>query len=95
MGPIISVFVMILVISILAGLTFLFIAQLKTQAENATTELTNSTAWQAINDTEAAGVTVVGYLPLVFLAVIFGALLTLVLKIILPYVNLGQSMGGF
>ncbi len=94
MGPIISVFVMILVISILAGLTFLFIAQLKAQVYSTTGDYT-SNAYQAVNDTEAAGVTVVGYLPLIFLAVIFGALLTLVLKIILPYVNLGQSMGGF
>jgi len=95
MGPIISVFVMILVISILAGLTFLFIAQLKTQVLAASGVTVNSTAYLAVNSTEAAGASVVGYLPLIFLAVIFGALLTLVLKIILPYVNLGQSMGGF
>ena len=94
MGPIISVFVMVLVISILAGLTFLFIAQLKTNVETVSGS-TASTSYQAINETENAGYTVVGYLPLVFLAVIFGALLTLVLKIILPYVNLGQTMGGF
>ena len=94
MGPIISVFVMVLVISILAGLTFLFIAQLKTQVY-ATTADYASNAYQAVNDTEAAGATVVGYLPLIFLAVIFGAILTLVLKIILPYINLGQTMGGF
>ncbi len=94
MGPIISVFVMVLVISILAGLTFLFVAQLKTQV-NATTGTQQSTSYQAVNQTEAAGATVVGYLPLIFLAVIFGAILTLVLKIILPYINLGQTMGGF
>lgn len=97
MGPIISVFVLILIISILAGLTFLFVAQLKTQILSSTTNgpNQNNTAYYAINQTEAAGVTVVGYLPLIFLAVIFGALLTLVLKIILPYINLGQSVGGF
>jgi FlaG/FlaF family flagellin (archaellin) len=95
MGPVISVFVMVLVISILAGLTFLFVSQLKTQVENTATDGENSTAYQAVNDTEAAGATVVGYLPLIFLAVIFGAILTLVLKIILPYINLGQNMGGF
>jgi ABC-type multidrug transport system permease subunit len=97
MGPIISVFVMVLVISILSGLTFLFIAQLKSQVLTSTDADVgvNSTAYQAVNNTEAAGYTIVGYLPLIFLAVIFGALLTLVLKIILPYVNLGQSMGGF
>ena len=97
MGPVISVFVMVLIVSILAGLTFLFVAQLKTQVEATTAtsqEGVNSTAYQAVNDTEAAGATIVGYLPLIFLAIIFGAILTLVLKIILPYINLGQSMGG-
>jgi len=99
MGPIISVFVMVLVISILAGLTFLFLAQLKSQVlvtlGGATSANYNTTTYQAVNSTEAAGYTVVGYLPLIFLAVIFGALLTLVLKIILPYINLGQSVSGF
>ena len=95
MGPIISVFVLVLIISILAGLTFLFVAQLKDQVETTTTDGENSTAYQAVNDTEAAGATIVGYLPLIFLAIIFGAILTLVLKIIIPYINLGQNMGGF
>ena len=94
MGPIISVFVMVLIISILAGLTFLFVAQLKSQVLTTATGGVNSTAYLAVNSTEAAGATVVSYLPLVFLAVIFGALLTLVLRLILPYVNLGQSLGG-
>jgi len=94
MGPVISVFVMVLVISILAGLTFLFVAQLKSQVQT-TSGGTDTTSYQAVNDTEAAGATIVGYLPLIFLAIIFGAILTLVLKIILPYINLGQSMGGF
>jgi len=95
MGPVISVFVLVLIISILAGLTFLFVAQLKDQVEETTSDGVNSTAYQAVNDTEAAGATIVGYLPLIFLAIIFGAILTLVLKIILPYINLGQNMGGF
>ncbi len=174
MGPIISVFVMVLVIAILSGLTFLFVSQLKTQAmsssDKSTFTVTNETggflnnsgfylsrynepsfssptitnvinasnglilasgnysvsstglvrnasavtfstinisytysaiagdsrnAYESINDTEAAGATVVGYLSLIFLAVIFGAILTLVLRIILPYINLGQNMGGF
>lgn len=95
MGPVISVFVMVLIISILAGLTFLFVAQLKAQVQSTATGGVNSTAYQAVNKTEAAGATVVDYLPLIFLAVIFGALLTLVLKIILPYINLGQNLGGF
>ena len=171
LGPIISVFVMVLVISILSGLTFLFVATLKTQIVDTTAitgvtvtnesgayinttgyalgesalkargfditvvhnntdalvilsgnytvsstgVLTNATtttwsdvnvsytykyigeagAYTAINTTETAGSSVVNYLALIFLAIIFGAILTIVLKIILPYVNLGQSMGGF
>ncbi|MFX1312076.1 MAG: hypothetical protein ACFFHD_05645 [Promethearchaeota archaeon] len=94
MGPVISVFVMVLIISILAGLTFLFVAQLKTEVQTTASEGENSTAWKAVNTTETAGSTVVNYLSLIFLAVIFGAILTLVLRIILPYINLGQQMGG-
>ena len=174
MGPVISVFVMVLVISILAGLTFLFSAELKdtsidvssktslsvtnetggfinssgytlatatalgfsnpsissivNRTDNSTLSsslytvdndglLTNATAvvviddaigitytytrvldeiaYKSINDTEDAGATIVGYLPLIFIALIFGAILTIVLKIILPYINLGQKVGGF
>lgn len=173
LGPVISVFVLVLVVSILAGLTFLFIASLKTEVVtttatypgSATNESTffnssgdalagasyleargfniitaingssgaiiqpanysvsstgtvknssaspivwanvnitytwsyigEANAYNAVNDTEAAGSTVVSYLSLIFLAVIFGAILTLVLRIILPYINLGKSMGGF
>ena len=94
MGPVISVFVLVLIVSILAGLTFLFVSQLKDQIEDTAEGNTSSTAYQAVNDTEAAGATIVGYLPLIFLAIIFGAILTLVLKIILPYINLGQSMSS-
>lgn len=172
-GPIISVFVMVLIVSILAGLTFLFVTQLKdnvvdtstketftvinesgsitgsgytlanidqpgfsnpsiTYVDNATSGvaiasgnytlssegyLLNASAAQwssarisytysaiatdsrnaylSTNTTEAAGSTVVNYLSLIFLAVIFGAILTLVLKVIMPYINLGQQMGEF
>ena len=94
MGQVISVFVLVLVISILAGLTFLFVSELKTQVE-ATSGGTTTVAYQAVNDTENAGATVIDYLPLIFLALIFGAILTLVLRIIIPYINLGQNMGGF
>jgi len=181
MGPVISVFVLVLIISILAGLTFLFVSNLKDtsvdQASRTTVSVVNesvtfiatdvpqslasstlldvvcsttptsvwneslagvellvgnvtltstctlinataladeigngtvfvsygynyiagddSIAYNAINETENAGAGIVGYLPLIFLAIIFGAILTLVLKIILPYINLGQNMGGF
>lgn len=182
MGEIISVFVMVLVVAILASLTFLFVAALKTQSVsvslNANTSVTNESvtfdvlntaqtlasyttrtnancgaltyianqsttgvslalgnvtqtgcnvinttamnaagtgnngtvyvsysvlytdpnlpsAYGATNGTESAGYTVVGYLPLIFLAIIFGAILTLVLKIILPFINLGKQVGQF
>jgi hypothetical protein len=181
MGQIISVFVLILVVAILAGLTFLFISSLKVnvassaaatwttsgEADNilyhvaltnneswagyqlsaarndplsrgwSITDIYNATmhygitnvtvngsgyivnsstfrivdagarvnytyisaagtpAYTAINSTENSGVTFVNYLPLIFLALIFGAILTLVLKIILPYINIGHTMGGF
>ena len=94
MGPVISVFVMVLVISILAGLTFLFTSELKDNVYDQTSDY-GSTSYQAVNDTEDAGADIVSYLPLIFLSLIFGAILTVVLKIILPYINLGQSMGGF
>jgi hypothetical protein len=176
LGPVISVFVMVLVISILAGLTFLFVAQLKAQSISTSTqssftvlnetgaflntsngngydlgrrndigfnspsiillinasgyainagnftvvngELQNTTlplgswtnslnvsytynavsnpnAYISINGTEAAGASTVSYLPLIFIALIFGAILSLVLRIILPYINLGQQVGNF
>jgi NADH:ubiquinone oxidoreductase subunit 3 (subunit A) len=93
MSEIIGVFILILVISVLAGMTFLFTSALKTQVTN--TAGINSTAYNAVNSTEAAGATVVNYLPLLFLAIIFGAILAVVLKIILPYINLGNSVQGF
>lgn len=95
MGPIISIFVVVLIVSILAGLTFLFSAELKTQVYETGGNDNTTTAYQAVNDTEQAGSTVIDYLPLVFLSLIFGVILTVVLRIILPYINLGQQMGGF
>lgn len=179
MGPVISVFVLVLIVSILAGLTFLFVSNLKATSLdvserttvsvinesvtfdavntaqdldastlldvecNAITVIHNNTAlgavlgltnvtqtdcsvinatalasfigngtvyvsytydyiadddanaYTSINETENAGAGIVGYLPLIFLAIIFGSILAIVLKIILPYINLGQNMGGF
>lgn len=179
MGEVISIFILVLIISILAGLTFLFTTEIKDQVEdqidwtsisrtkengtvnstgytvtnasnteyklftltsvviyNATktleaanytftpagviTNLTacsagdngwecdywgwwinytfsytiDDTAYTSVNDTEAAGTTLVDYLPLVFLALIFGVILAIVLRIILPYIKLGERMGG-
>lgn len=51
-------------------------------------------ASDAINETETAGASVINYLPLLFLALIFGAVLAVVLKIILPYINLGNQVSG-
>lgn len=52
----------------------------------------DSTAWTAINDTEGAGSTLIDYLPLLFLAIIFGTILIVVLRVLLPYINLGGKM---
>ena len=95
MSEIIGVFILILVISVLSGMTFLFTSQLKTQVGAVVGTTANVTAYAAVNSTEAAGATVIAYLPLLFLAIIFGAILAVVLKIILPYINLGNQVGGF
>jgi phosphotransferase system glucose/maltose/N-acetylglucosamine-specific IIC component len=96
MSQVVSVFILMLVISILSGLSFLFVASLKAQVANTAVGGVNSTAYLAVNQTETAGYQVTQYLGLIFLALIFGAVLTIVLKIILPYINLGRTMdGGF
>ena len=70
--------------------------RLRDNWQNTATGGTGSTAYLAVNQTEAAGYQVTSYLGLIFLALIFGAVLTIVLKIILPYINLGRTMdGGF
>ncbi len=50
---------------------------------------TTGTAYKAINDTEAAGMTVVTYLPLIILALIFSALIYLVFRMVVPFMSLG------
>lgn len=96
MNQVIGVFILVLVISVLAGMTFLFTAQLKTQVAATATGGTASNAYQAVNDTETAGAGIIDYLPLLFLALIFGAVLVVVLRVILPYINLGNTMNvGF
>lgn len=104
MNQVIGVFILVLVVSILAGMTFLFSAQLKAQvlanaAAGSATNIAggiNSTAYQAVNDTETAGMSIIDYLPLLFLALIFGAVLVVVLRVILPYINMGNQMNvGF
>ena len=95
MSEVVGVFILVLIVSVIAGMTFLFTSQLKEQVENTATGGVNSTAYKAVNDTEAAGATLIDYLPLLFLAIIFGVILAVVLKIILPYINLGQQVQGF
>jgi hypothetical protein len=116
MSEVIGVFILVLVVSVLAGMTFMFVGSLKSQValqsdtcstgytynssaslcSNATASISPvGRAWLAVNSTEGAGATIVNYLPLLFLAIIFGAILAVVLKIILPYINLGNQVGGF
>jgi hypothetical protein len=93
MGQIVGTFILVLIIAVVVGMTFLFVAQLKTQVLNTAGQDVNSTAYKAINTTEAAGATLVSYLPMVFLALIFGVILVVVLRVVLPYINIGG--GGF
>lgn len=92
MGQVVGTFVLVLIIAVVVGMTFLFVAQLKTQIQTTATGGVNSTAYQAVNKTEAAGYDLVSYLPMVFLALIFGVVLVVVLRVVLPYVNIGGGM---
>ena len=55
----------------------------------------NKNAYVATNTTESAGITVVGFLSILFLALIFSAILTVVMRFVLPFLNLGNQLGGF
>jgi len=171
MNQLIGVFVLVLIVAILAGMTFLFIANLKSNVVSSTTEsnsVINETGWinqtgyslkgngdgdilqsnyvitsalnrtsglpivvtgnitvgstgivtnasaiiwnnasisytyqdvkpsayNAVNNTESASAGIIAYLPLVFLALIFGAILIIVLRVILPYISLSKGIGG-
>ena len=93
MNEVIGAFILLLVVSIIAGMTFLFLSTMKDKVEDTATDGENSTAYQAVNDTEEAGTTIIDFLPILFLAIIFGAILTVVLRVILPFINLGQQAG--
>lgn len=54
----------------------------------------NQQAYLGINTTENAGFSVTSYLSLLFLALIFGAVLIVVLRVILPYINLGNNVNA-
>ena len=171
MNQIIGVFILVLVISILAGMTFMFTTSIKNNVVSSTTEsntVTNETGWinqttyqlagngdggilwsgfvitsawnrtsnlpivvtgnitvsssglvtnasaliwnnasisytyndvlatpyNAVNSTETAGAGIITYLPLVFLALIFGVILIVILRVILPYISLTKGLGG-
>ena len=91
MNEVIGAFILLLVVSIIAGMTFLFLSTMKEKILTGITD--NKTAYDAINDTEEAGTTIIDFLPILFLAIIFGAILTVVLRVILPFINLGQQAG--
>ena len=55
---------------------------------------TTGTAYKAINDTETAGTTVITYLPLIILALIFSALIYLVFRMVTPFMSLGSGGSG-
>ena len=85
-GQVAGVFLLVLVLAVIVGMTFLFTAQLKTQVQT-TSGGTGTTAYQAVNNTEKAGADLVNYIPLVFLAIIFGVILVVVLRVLMPYVG--------
>jgi len=93
MNEVIGAFILLLVVSIIAGMTFLFLSTMKDKISETATDGVNSTAYQAVNDTEDAGTTIIDFLPILFLAIIFGAILVVVLRVILPFINLGQNVG--
>ena len=93
MNEVIGAFILLLVVSIIAGMTFLFLSTMKDKIKTTATDAENSTAYRAVNDTEEAGTTIIDFLPILFLAIIFGAILTVVLRVILPFINLGQQAG--
>ncbi len=93
MNEIIGAFILLLVVSIISGMTFLFLSQMKDQIKTTATDGENSTAFKAVNDTEQAGLVIIDFLPILFLAIIFGVILVVVLKVILPFINLGQQAG--
>lgn len=94
MNQVIGIFVLVLVVSVIAGMTFLFTSALKNNIAATASDGNASMAWNAVNTTEAAGNTVVSYLSLLFLALIFGAILVVTLRVILPFINLSGQMGG-
>jgi hypothetical protein len=53
--------------------------------------LSDKSAYNSIGVIENSGMTLVNYLPLVFLAIVFGAILFVVLKVIIPYLNLDKE----
>jgi ABC-type multidrug transport system permease subunit len=93
-AQVINIFILVLIISVLSGMTFLFVSQLKEEVRTTATGGINSTAYQAVNKTEQAGYNVTKYLTLLFLALIFGAILIVVLRVMLPYINVGRQMSG-
>ena len=55
----------------------------------------DKTSLNALTSIENSGSTAVNFLPLVFLVTIFGAILFLVLKFLIPYIELGQNINKF
>ncbi|MFW9873024.1 MAG: hypothetical protein ACFFG0_07995 [Candidatus Thorarchaeota archaeon] len=95
MGQVLNIFVLMLLIIAFTGMAFLFSSQFKEQIKTTASDGDNSTAYKAVNTTEAAGFNTTKFFSMLFLAMIFGAILLVLLKVILPYVNLGRQMEGW
>lgn len=94
-GQVASIFVMLLIISVLSGLTFLFVGSMKDQIKTTDSDGENGSAYKAVEKVEDAGSQTINYLGILFLAIIFGVILTVVLRVVIPYLNLGQRLDGF
>ena len=85
MQEVVSIFLIILVVVVIVGMIFTFTSSFKTQVANTGGgAFANNTAYKAVNDTEAAGATVVSYLPMIILALILGIVLFVIFKVVTP-----------
>jgi len=55
---------------------------------------TGGTAYHAINDTEAASLNIIDLLPFIFMALGFVIIIGVLIRILVPIMNLGQSFGS-
>ena len=90
----ISIFILVLMVVVISGFTYWFIAEFKDTIATTATGGNQSTAWQAVNDTEAASLNIIDLLPFIFMALGFVIIIGVLIRILVPIMNLGNSFGG-